>query len=59
MREKREPRDGYEPVPIWLICVFFALIFWGGWYLAWYSGGFRKDVLDERPSFGQLASAVR
>ena len=59
MREKREPRDGYEPVPIWLIGVFFALIFWGGWYLAWYSGGFRRDVLDERPKFGQLGSATR
>ena len=57
MREKREPRDGYEPVPLWLIGLYFALIFWAGWYLAWYSGGFRADVLDERPNFGPLAAA--
>jgi mono/diheme cytochrome c family protein len=57
MREKREPRDGYEPVPLWLVGICFALIFWGGWYLAWYSGGFRGDVLDERPSFGAVAVA--
>jgi mono/diheme cytochrome c family protein len=50
MREQREPRDGYEPVPLWLVAVFGALLFWGGWYLATYNGGWRSDVLDENPA---------
>jgi mono/diheme cytochrome c family protein len=44
-----QPKDGYEPVSLWLLAFFAALIFWGGWYLANYSGGFRPDVLDETP----------
>lgn len=60
MREKRDPRDGYEPVPLWLAAAFGALLFWGGWYLATYSGGFRSDVLDERPEarYGPAAGAM-
>jgi len=50
MREKLDPRDGYEPVPLWLVAAFGILVFWGGWYLATYSGGFRSDVLDEDPA---------
>lgn len=50
MREKMEPRDGYEPVPLWLITVFGALLFWGGWYLATYNGGWRADVFDYDPA---------
>jgi len=50
MREKMEPRDGYEPVPLWLITVFGALLFWGGWYLATYNGGWRSDVFDYDPA---------
>ncbi|MDX2080906.1 MAG: cytochrome c [Terrimicrobiaceae bacterium] len=46
LRERAEPRDGYEPVPLWLITVFFTIIFWGGLYLALNSGGFRADVFD-------------
>lgn len=49
MRELREPRDGYEPVPMWLICAAGLLLFWGGWYLAAYSGDWRADVFDEDP----------
>lgn len=49
LRERAEPRDGYEPVPLWLILLFGLLLFWGGWYLAEYGGGFRADVLDPRP----------
>ena len=47
-REHTEPRDGYEPVPLWLM--FGALCLMGvmGWYLGMYSGGFRSDVYDER-----------
>jgi mono/diheme cytochrome c family protein len=46
LREREEPRDGYEPIPLWLITVFFAVIFWAGIYLAYYSGGFSKDVYN-------------
>jgi mono/diheme cytochrome c family protein len=49
LRERAEPRDGYEPVPLWLIILFSVLLFWGGWYLAEFGGGFRADVLDPRP----------
>lgn len=50
MREQNEPRDGFEPIPIWLVGIFGALLFWGGWYLSTYSGGWRSDILDEHPS---------
>ncbi|MFO7562990.1 MAG: c-type cytochrome [Enhygromyxa sp.] len=43
-REKEEPRDGFEPLPTWLIFVFFALMGWGGWYLGRYTADFRSDV---------------
>ena len=46
LREQAEPRDGYEPVPLWLITLFFCIFFWSGLYLAYYSGGFRSDVFD-------------
>jgi mono/diheme cytochrome c family protein len=49
MREKLDPRDGFEPVPIWLVAIFGAFLFWGGWYLATYSGGWRADVLESQP----------
>lgn len=48
LRELDEPRDGYEPVPVWLIFIFFALLGWGGWYLGAYSGGWSATVYDER-----------
>jgi mono/diheme cytochrome c family protein len=46
MREKAEPKDGYEPISLWLITFSFALIFWGGMYLVTHSGGFRADVFN-------------
>ncbi len=57
MREKLEPRDGFEPIPIWLVTVFGALLFWGGWYLATYSGGWRSDVFDEDPEARRIVQA--
>ncbi len=57
MREKIEPRDGHEPIPLWLVAMFGILLFWGGWYLAQYSGGWRADILDPHPEarFAHLA----
>ncbi len=45
MREKERPRDGYQPIPLTLIFLFFGLIGWGGWYLGEFSGDWRVDVL--------------
>jgi mono/diheme cytochrome c family protein len=45
-QEHDEPRDGFEPVPMWMAAVFGVLIFWGGWYLATNSGEYRGDVYD-------------
>ena len=46
LREKDDPRDGYEPVPLWMVSLFMALVFWGGAYLAFNSGGFQADVFN-------------
>jgi mono/diheme cytochrome c family protein len=46
MREQAEPRDGFEPVPTWVMGVFGALLLWGGYYLGANSGDFRRDVFD-------------
>jgi len=48
LREQAEPRDGFEPIPAWLTFVFGAIIFWGGYYLASFNGGFRVTEYDER-----------
>ena len=45
-REHEEPRDGFEPVPFWLTALGGAFLFFGGWYLATYSGAYRGDALD-------------
>lgn len=46
LREQAEPRDGYEPISLWLITFCFGLIFWAGMYLVMNSGGFRADVYN-------------
>lgn len=46
LREKDDPRDGYEPIPLWLVSFFMALVFWGGAYLAFNSGGFESTVYN-------------
>lgn len=48
MREMAEPRDGLEPVPVWLILGFLALAGWAGWYIAMNSGGFAPDQYNEK-----------
>lgn len=49
MREHERPRDGFEPISVWLVMLFMALVGWGGWYLGAYSGAFRVDVIDIIP----------
>ncbi|QDU60879.1 Cytochrome c-552 precursor [Planctomycetes bacterium Pan216] len=48
IREQAEPRDGFEPVPPWMSIFYGILLFWGGAYMALYSGGFRPDVYNEK-----------
>lgn len=49
MREMAEPKDGFEPTPVWLVLIYFALIGWGGYYLAFNSGAFRSDIFTDGP----------
>jgi mono/diheme cytochrome c family protein len=48
LREHNEPAEGRESVPLWLVGLIMALVFWGGLYLAYYSGGFRADAFLPR-----------
>jgi mono/diheme cytochrome c family protein len=57
MREKADPREGMEPVSLWLIALTGVLLFWGGSYLESYSGGFKPLVYDENAS-GQVAQGA-
>jgi mono/diheme cytochrome c family protein len=47
LREKVEPQEGAEPLPVWLVLMFCVIVFWSGGYLCLYCGGFRGDVFDE------------
>ncbi len=38
MREKAEPRDGFEPAPFWAYLTYGLLLMWGGFYLGTASG---------------------
>ena len=46
IRERSEPKDGYEPIPSWLAGIFGVIVFWAGFYTANYSGNFSLDRLD-------------
>jgi mono/diheme cytochrome c family protein len=56
IREKSEPRDGYEPIPLWLIFTYFGIIGWTGVYLGLYNGGFDPNRYNQEP--GGVAVAV-
>lgn len=49
MREKAEPRDGFEPVPPFFAPLFGGLIFWAGFFFALKFYDFRPEVLSEEP----------
>lgn len=59
-REKEEPTEGFSQIPIFLLFLFGALVFWGGIYMATNSGEFRSDIFDPtwRPGFGGNETAV-
>ena len=46
VRELAEPKDGYEPIPIWFAGIFGVIVFWSGFYAATYSGNFSLDRLE-------------
>lgn len=46
IQEHIEPRDGFEPVPIWLLVIFGGLLMWGGYYIGVNSGAFSATVQD-------------
>jgi mono/diheme cytochrome c family protein len=50
LRERVDPREGYEPVPMWFTALCGALVFWAGWYMSEYGGGGNPNVLDPRPA---------
>ena len=58
MREKEEPEEGFSPVPIFLLFIFAALMFWGGIYFTRYSGDFRGDIFDYKWTPGKDVSVA-
>jgi mono/diheme cytochrome c family protein len=47
LRDKPEPKEGFSPIPIFLLFIFSALIFFGGIYMAKYSAGFSALAFNE------------
>ncbi|HSI87264.1 MAG: cytochrome c [Candidatus Methylacidiphilales bacterium] len=46
LREKSDPQDGQEPIPLWIIAICLAVMMWGGYYLGKNTANFRSDVFD-------------
>src|SRR5262245_25047614 len=49
MREKAEPRDGFEPIPPFFAPLFGVLIFWAGFFFATHYHDFDPNALSEDP----------
>lgn len=47
LREKPEPKEGFEPLNLWMVVMIAGLLFFAGSYLTRYSGGFKPDHFDE------------
>lgn len=56
MREKEEPHEGFNPIPVFLVFIIMLLGFWGGIYLVQYGGEFRADAFD--PKFKGTTTAA-
>jgi mono/diheme cytochrome c family protein len=55
--ELLEPETG--PIPLWLVWLIGLGLFWSGAYLFSFSGGFKADVFDYRPTFGVQGGGPR
>lgn len=51
MREKLEPQEGFQPIPMTLLFGLFVLLMWGGWYLGEYDADFKPQNLDGPKAF--------
>jgi mono/diheme cytochrome c family protein len=47
LREQPEPKEGFEPLNLWMVVFIAGLLFFAGSYLTRYSGGFRANHFDE------------
>lgn len=54
IQEHNEPRDGFEPVPMWLLALFGGVLVWGGFYAGMNHGAFSAAIQD-RPDPPQMA----
>ncbi|HTI71314.1 MAG TPA: cytochrome c [Candidatus Limnocylindria bacterium] len=57
LREKPDPKEGFEPLSLWLVAAIAGLLFWGGSYLTQYSGRFEKDEFEEAPHGKSVATS--
>jgi mono/diheme cytochrome c family protein len=48
LREKAEPKEGHEPISLWLVTFIGVLLFWGGLYLQRYSANYQPLIYDEK-----------
>lgn len=53
LREKAEPRDGHEAIPVALFIAILALCMWGGWYLSEHDADYDPRVLDGPAAFAR------
>jgi mono/diheme cytochrome c family protein len=58
LREKAEPEDGMEPMPLWLIGLILIVVLFAGYYLGQFNGGFSSTGFDERGSVAKLAGGA-
>lgn len=58
-REQSDPREGYEPISLWLVAFIGGLLFWGGYYFARFNAGFNPSILDTRRPALMVAAAPR
>lgn len=57
-REKGEPEENYVPISLFLLFLCGLLVFWGGFYLAKYSGGFSGNVFDINAQAGAAKAKI-